>query len=126
MKHYNIPYHAHELTFTCYHRYDYLKDPVLCELFIRALGIAKEKFSFMIWAYVLMPNHVHLLIYTENEIYSIASILRYIKSKTSSGYRRYVLNQMPDYFDRYCVISKGKSVFRIWQAAQGFSPGGTD
>ena len=37
LEHYNIPYHAHELTFTCYHRTQYLKNRVLCDLFVEVL-----------------------------------------------------------------------------------------
>ena len=120
LKHYNIPYHAHELTFTCYHRYQYLKDPVLCVLFIKELALAKEKFSFKLWAFVLMHNHVHLLIYPIKEKYSISILLQHIKGKSSSRYRRYILDHAPNQFDVFCVISKGKKVFRIWQPGGGF------
>ena len=32
-KTYNIKGHAHELTFSCYHQYNYLNEPESCELF---------------------------------------------------------------------------------------------
>ncbi len=120
IKHYNIPYHAHELTFSCYHRYDYLNDPILCEYFIEGLVLAKEMFYFKIWAFVLMPNHVHLLIYPIHETYDISIILQYIKGKSSSRYRKTILDHAPDRFDSFCVKSKGKKVFRIWQTGGGF------
>jgi len=120
LKHYNIPNHAHELTFSCYHRYHYLKDPVLCEIFIEELALAKAKFSFKLWTFVLMSNHVHLLIYPINEKYNISIILKHIKGKSASRYRRYVLDKTPNRFDAFCVISKAKKVFRIWQPGGGF------
>jgi len=120
LKHYNIYYHAHELTFSCYHRYKYLNDPVLCDIFIEALALAKERFKFKIWAFVLMPNHVHLLMYPVYEKYDISIILKYIKGKSSFSYRRYILDQSLNRFDMFCVISKGKKVFRIWQPGGGF------
>ena len=86
--HYNIPYHAHELTFSCYHRYNYLNDHVLCEFFIEEPGLVKESLYFKIWSFVLMPNHVHLLIYPINETYDISTILQHIKGKCSSRYRQ--------------------------------------
>ena len=109
LKHYNIPYHAHELTFSCYHRYDYLKDPVVCNILFEELGYVKEKFNFKIWAYVLMPNHVHLLIFPQH-----------IKGKSASRYREYILDCSPEIFEYFCVISKGKKVFRLWQVGGGF------
>ncbi|MCH8955769.1 transposase [candidate division KSB1 bacterium] len=63
LKRYDIPGHAHELTFSCYHRFHYLNDPNCCALFIDELSQAREHFLFRLWAYVLMPNHVHLFIY---------------------------------------------------------------
>jgi len=120
LKHYNIPNHAHELTFSCYRRMDYLNDPVICKIFIEELGKAKEKLHFKIWAYVLMSNHVHLLLFPENEFYNISNILQHMKGKTSSRYRQYILNYAPDRFDLFCVKSKGKKVFRIWQTGGGF------
>jgi len=44
MKHYDIPGHAHELTFSCYHQLDYLKDSACCTIFLDELSIAREKF----------------------------------------------------------------------------------
>lgn len=60
---YNDPGHAHELTFSTYRRTRYFLDPVHCELFLSHLGRARERLGFKLWAYVLMPEHVHLLVY---------------------------------------------------------------
>ena len=79
-KTYNIEGHAHELTFSCYHQYDYLNDPKCCTFFMEELSSAREKYQFYLWAYVLMPNHVHLLIYPYQSNYKISIILQAIKS----------------------------------------------
>ena len=42
LKRYDIPGHAHELTFSCYHRLHYLNDPNCCTLFIDELSQARE------------------------------------------------------------------------------------
>jgi len=86
LKRYDIPGHAHELTFSCYHRFHYLKDERVCAIFIDELTHAREHFPFRLWAYVLMPNHVHLLIYPTQDEYKIATILQSIKGKTSKRY----------------------------------------
>ena len=56
LKRYDIPGHAHELTFSCYHRFHYLNDPICCALFIDELSQAREHFLFRLWAYVLMQS----------------------------------------------------------------------
>jgi len=61
LNHYNTLGHAHELTFSCYHRYDYLLDPIAYELFLSKLERSRKEYEFELWAYVLMFDHVHLL-----------------------------------------------------------------
>jgi putative transposase len=120
LKHYNISYHAHELTFTCYHRYAYLTDSVLCDIFIEELINAKEKFNFKLWAYVLMPNHVHFLLYPKNESYEISVILQNIKGASSTRYRQWIMEHAPEKVSNFLVRTTGKRIFRIWQAGGGF------
>jgi hypothetical protein len=61
IKHYDTPGHAHELTFSCYHRYDHFSNSAACKLFLSELERSRKEDDFELWAYVLMPNHVHLL-----------------------------------------------------------------
>ncbi len=95
LKRYDIPGHAHELTFSCYHRLRYLNDPICSALFIDELSQAREYFLFRLWAYVLMPNHVHLFIYPTQNEYKIAAILQSIKGKTSKRFRDILLARVP-------------------------------
>ncbi len=120
LKRYDIPGHAHELTFSCYHRFHYLNDPICCALFIDELSQAREHFLFRLWAYVLMPNHVHLFIYPTQNEYKIAAILQSIKGKTSKRYRDILLAERPERYDKLCIKTGNKKVFRFWQAGGGF------
>ncbi len=120
LKRYDIPGHAHELTFSCYHRFHYLKDPVCCSIFISELSHAKEHFLFRLWAYVLMPNHVHLFIYPTQTNYKISTILQSIKGKTSKRYRDILLEENPERYNKICLKVSNKNVFRFWQAGGGF------
>jgi hypothetical protein len=50
-KSYNIVGHAHELTFSCYHQYAYLNNPICCKLFLfdkMCITIGKKK-VFRFW-----------------------------------------------------------------------------
>ncbi len=108
LKRYDIPGHAHELTFSCYHRFHYLNDPNCCTLFIDELSQAREHFLFRLWAYVLMPNHVHLFIYPTRNEYKIAAILQSIKGKTSKRYRDILLAERPERYDKLCIKTGNK------------------
>ncbi len=71
-KRYNIPGHAHELTFTCFRRFQLLSRERTCRWPIDAVGRARSCHAFDIWAYVIMPEHVHLLIFPRGESYNIS------------------------------------------------------
>ena len=120
LKRYDIPGHAHELTFSCYHRFHYMKDHIVCSIFIDELTHAREHFFFQLWAYVLMPNHVHLFIYPTQKDYKISTILQSIKGKTSKRYRDILLKENPERYNKLSITVSNKKVFRFWQAGGGF------
>jgi putative transposase len=76
---FNLPYLAHYLTFSCYKRQQLLIDAVLCGRLLSCWDEARRRNNFAIWAYVVMPEHVHLLIWPRSEQYQIAAILRSLK-----------------------------------------------
>ncbi len=52
----------HYITFTCYHRAAHLATPAARDLFVATLERVRRWYGFYINAYVVMPEHVHLLI----------------------------------------------------------------
>jgi putative transposase len=52
----------HFVTFSCYHRLPYLDTPLLRDLFEDALQKARRRYRFDVIGYVVMPEHVHLLL----------------------------------------------------------------
>jgi putative transposase len=52
----------HFLTFSCYRRRDYLSAVAAMELFEDALERVRRRFLFVVAGYVVMPEHVHLLV----------------------------------------------------------------
>ena len=51
----------HFVTFSCYQRQPYLGTPAPRDLFERSLEIMRRRYGFFVTAYVVMPEHVHLL-----------------------------------------------------------------
>ena len=66
---YNIPGHAHELTFSCYRRYAFRKAERTSAWLAEAIGEARQSQGFWLWAFVFMPDHVHLILYPFHEEY---------------------------------------------------------
>jgi putative transposase len=54
--------HLHFITFTCYHRQPWLASPRRRDLFLKVLEQARERYRFVVVGYVVMPEHVHLLL----------------------------------------------------------------
>lgn len=54
--------HLHFITFSCYRRLPLLESKRSRDVFVRELGRARTEFGFRLIGYVVMPEHVHLLI----------------------------------------------------------------
>ena len=52
----------HFLTFSCYRRRPYLSAVAAMELFEDALERVRQRYQFVVGGYVVMPEHVHLLV----------------------------------------------------------------
>jgi putative transposase len=59
-------YYGHEylhfLTCSCYHRQPWLVTPCRRDLFLQILEQVRQQYGFVVVGYVVMPEHIHLLI----------------------------------------------------------------
>ncbi|MGW8256440.1 MAG: hypothetical protein ACWGMZ_03040, partial [Thermoguttaceae bacterium] len=61
-KRYDVPGDAHYLTFSCFRRLPLLNNDRLRKWMIEAIGLGRVKSPFDLWAYVIMPEHVHVIL----------------------------------------------------------------
>ena len=73
---------VHFLTFSCYRRQPFLASPHSRDLFELALEQSRIRYGFYVVGYVVMPEHVHLLM-TEPEHGTLASAVQAIKQSVS-------------------------------------------
>ena len=52
----------HFTTFSCHHRKPYLNTPTARDIFLDSLERTRSHYQFEILGYVVMPEHVHLLV----------------------------------------------------------------
>ncbi len=52
----------HFLTFSCHGRLPYLGTPQVCAIFERSLEAVRSRYVLFVFGYVVMPEHVHLLV----------------------------------------------------------------
>ena len=62
LKRYQHAGDLHMITFSCYQRLAYLGTPAARDCFEASLEAARIKYRFLVDAYVVMPEHVHLLV----------------------------------------------------------------
>ena len=80
-------------------------------IFLEELGRARNEFQFELWAYVLMPNHAHLLIYPKRNPYKISAILQSIKGRAARRYGDFLQQSEAALYDRYCIGVRGEKKF---------------
>jgi len=69
---------SHFVTFTCYHRRRYFASPAAYDLFPLCLEAMRRRFRMCIYGYVVMPEHVHLLV-SEPETQTLADAIHFLK-----------------------------------------------
>ena len=116
---YNIPGDAHALTFICYRRRKFLSISHTRIYFVEALILAKYKHNFDIWAYVIMPEHIHLLIFPKNEQYSISDILKSIKQSSARRAVSFIKENKPEAL-RLITTGQKHDPYRFWQDGGGY------
>jgi putative transposase len=72
----------HFITFSCYRRLPFLEEHEPKNILERVIEKARQSHSLTLYAYVLMPEHVHLLT-DEPEVRTLASFLRVVKGESS-------------------------------------------
>jgi putative transposase len=83
----------HFITFSCYERRPFLQNHSSKSRFLEILGQVRDQTGFHLAGYVLMPEHVHLLI-DEPPQSSPAKVIQILKQRVSRTIRQEFLRSM--------------------------------
>lgn len=119
-RNYNIVGHAHELTFCCYQRYKFLKAERTCRWLAEAINDARVELQFDLWAYVFMPDHVHLIIHPRVAPYDMASIRTAIKKPASKAALSWLRENEPSWIPRLTRQRGHRTETHFWQSGGGY------
>jgi len=87
---------------------------------IDALQLGRRQRKFDLWAYVLMPEHVHLVLLPKEGV-EISQILTTVKQSVSKRAILWLRENAPDFLSRLAdVRSNGKLSHRFWQRGGGY------
>ena len=121
VRHYNLPGHGHELTFSCHDNRPYLLDEQVCRWLIGSINQARRSEDYALVAYVIMPEHVHLLVVPRRFPYDVAQFLRSVKQPPSRRLSNWLKKHDPQLRDAMCVPSRTRGpVFRLWLHGPGY------
>ena len=85
-----------------------------------AIDEARAEFEFSLWAFVFMPEHVHLVLWPRQPLYDIAAIRQAIKEPVGRQAMKYLTQNGPDWLPRL-TRTRGKKTERLfWQCGGGF------
>ena len=74
--------HLHFITCSCYRRLPLLKLARSRDRFLSILEQVRQRYRFVVVGYVVMPEHIHLLI-TEPEIGTPSTVMQVLKQRTA-------------------------------------------
>jgi putative transposase len=118
---YNDPGHAHSLTFCCFRRQPFLTKDRPCQWLADAIALAREKHEFDLWAYVFMPEHVHLLVCARHTPYDVSKFLATIKQSVTHKAIAHIRQHAPAFLDRMLDAQpNGRRHYRFWQRGPGY------
>ncbi len=117
---YNEQGQARELTFSCFHQYAFLGRDRTREWFCEALDKARAKFAYELWAYVVMLEHIHVLVYPGNNPGQMSAFLQAMKEPVARKAIRYLRDHAPASLERVTVREGTRVRRRFWQPGGGY------
>jgi putative transposase len=127
VRHFNIAGHAHELTFSCYQRLPLLSRDRSCLWLVHSMDQARRALDYALLCYVIMPEHVHLIVQPRKADYVISQFLKRVKQSVSRKARAWLLESNSHWLEKLTIHHPCKKPeFRFWQAGGGYDRNITD
>ncbi len=116
---FNMPGHSHELTFSTFRRQQFLGYRLFCDYFVEAVIQSSQKWQYDVRAFVVMPDHVHLLISPLRREYQIEQTLKSIKQSVARRALNHLRREIPE---KLACLATGQKhePYRFWQDGGGY------
>jgi len=85
MKRLNAPNAFRFLTFSCHKRLPLFGNEKIKAVFVESLAYARQQHSVILTGWVLMPEHVHLLLRPQNPEADLSAFLKTLKSRVANS-----------------------------------------
>ena len=115
------PGHAHALTWSCWRRRPFLDRDRSRGWVADAISKARAQHPFDVWAYVLMPEHLHLVVCPTARDYDTAAFCQSVKTSVARTAVPWVRNHAPSFLPKMLDEQpNGKRAYRFWQRGGGY------
>ncbi len=115
------PRAAHALTFSCFRRQPFLIRERSCQWLADAIKLARARHALDLWAYVFMPNHVHLILWPRTDAFRIQAVLAAIKLPVARRAVACVKQEAPAFLPNMLDAQpNGDAAYRFWQRGGGY------
>ena len=119
-KRHDVEGQAHCLTFSCFRGQPFLLGERARLWMAEALSAERRQGLYDLWAYVLMPEHAHLVL-LPHEGATISRILTSIKSSVAKRAFLWARKSSPSVLERMAHrTSNGRCHYRFWQRGGGY------
>lgn len=119
-KTFDTPGDSHFLTFSTFKRLPLLTKDRSRKWAVDAIELSRNRNPFDLWAWVIMPEHIHLVIHP-HEGTKIAAVLKTLKQSVSKKAIVWLKENAPDFLPTIeDVQPNGKRSFRFWQRGGGY------
>ena len=109
-----------ELTFSCYKRHPFLNRDRTRTWFVEALQESRKEWPVDLWAWVIMPEHVHLLFVPREACVSIGNFQGAIKEQVARQAIQWLEQNAPEWIPRITVQEGSRMRRRFWQPGGGY------
>jgi len=109
-----------ELTFSCYKGYQFLARDRVRSWFVEAVQKIRQEWPVDLWAWVVMPEHVHLLVAPREAGVQIGNFQGSIKEQVARKAIQWLEQNAPEWIPRITVKEGKKTRRRFWQPGGGY------
>lgn len=109
-----------ELTFSCYHRFKFVERDQCRVWFREAIEITRVEWPIDLWAYVIMPEHVHLIVAPRKSNVEVGRFAGKIKERVSRQAVKWLALNSPTWLEKISVTEGGRIRHRFWQPGGGY------
>jgi putative transposase len=105
---------ARFVTFSCYHRFRLLTSPAVIEVFMDELMAVRKQCGIRLYGYVVMPEHVHLVLWLPDTL-KLGRVIGRLKSQSARRMLPLLQGGLGMRVDRLRISRAGEDRLVFWQ-----------